>query len=52
MWGVGGGEWGFAYSNCIENSSQYVFLFWSVLDTVLCGVVTSPTNGLGFESHR
>ena len=38
-------------SNCIEKSSQYVFSFRSVLNTVLCGVVASPTNGLGFKSH-
>ena len=51
--GGGGGTWegDSLISNSTEKSSQYVFLFWSVPNTVLCGIVASPTNGLGFESH-
>ena len=49
--GVGNREGDSLISICIEKSSQYVFSFCSVLYTVLCGVVASPTNGLGFESH-
>ena len=44
--GGGGGEDGGGadsfISNCIEK----------VLNTDFCGVVASPLNGLGFESHR
>ena len=35
----------------LANRPKYEFSFWSILNTVLCGVVASPTNGLGFQSH-
>ena len=53
-WGLEGtGKVNHLFQTALKNlADKYeVFSFWSVLNTVLCGVVASPTNGLGFESH-
>ena len=51
--GRGRGEWegDSLISNCIKNLANKYFHFGQFLNTVLCGVVGSPTGGLGFESH-